>query len=457
MFKLADSGTASAPGTIDVVVYSGEATIANSYLNSRLLCVKTDLLATDTVFAGDAGVQVILTDCSYAMFRRCTFRGQRKAVVAECNCVCVFVSCVFEDNDISVYAYNNSLARFIGCTFTRGRMAEIVAVKSPIQLSVCSFWGQAENCIAASFASAVSITKCSASSIRGIFCVSSNRSKVAMVGCTVVGVRGDVMLAMRESSIVLKDSTFKRISDDALALSEAQGWVVSCFFDLIGGTTIQAMDDTSVTFMMCTFGYAGEHHIVAKSLSFPRFLMCSFAIPRQSPVVSEMLSLPQFVECMFDHPSKYIATVSNRGMIGKGFLFVEDKDGTCIRVDTDEIMPRDSHSVFVSPDRLTGFVMRCNIAPSKVPEMVYLPCLHAVAPEHMGDDNLVCDECGSLNVKKAKVYHEDECIICHERNSCVMLVPCCHLQLCYPCFRRISKDNPRCPMCKRAFTSSCII
>ena len=68
---------------------------------------------------------------------------------------------------------------------------------------------------------------------------------------------------------------------------------------------------------------------------------------------------------------------------------------------------------------------------------------------HVSDDevrNIKKDLQSKLQVVEAALVERRKCVICCERDKCVVLLPCKHMSLCKECSEKVNE----CPVCKVA-------
>ena len=53
-----------------------------------------------------------------------------------------------------------------------------------------------------------------------------------------------------------------------------------------------------------------------------------------------------------------------------------------------------------------------------------------------------------------KVFKTDACVICHDAQPSIILLPCGHCSMCLSqeCYWRYIKKNESCPICREVFT-----
>ena len=54
-----------------------------------------------------------------------------------------------------------------------------------------------------------------------------------------------------------------------------------------------------------------------------------------------------------------------------------------------------------------------------------------------------------IDISNMKIYNCDECVVCMEKNSEIIFIPCAHRCVCVNCYEEIKKVKNSCPICRK--------
>ncbi|KAM4677676.1 E3 ubiquitin-protein ligase NEURL3 [Discoglossus pictus] len=94
----------------------------------------------------------------------------------------------------------------------------------------------------------------------------------------------------------------------------------------------------------------------------------------------------------------------------------------------------------------------CSCCPDQVPCTVNTgKSLPSPKSPSTTQDHLIDEHLSSMTQDFSLSLEEDDliCVICQDRSSDTMLLPCCHRSFCFFCSKKVQKQNARCPLCRQ--------
>ncbi len=435
-----------------------------------------------SILITESAVEIFANSSGY--FNECSFTNAPRVALMVRNCsTAVFDKCVFTNNKTSLLIMDNSSVIIKNCVFENDAGVSIIASKnSQVLVENSTFSDSPGKAIICKEKSLVIIKDCTFSNLKHGALQLSDESHGDFFNSKVLN-NGSSAIYSSNSELNCVGALIEGVDGKALYIKNSSGCIQkSCFSNTKQTTLFFSGMLCNIVLEDCCCKNSDSLLCLCENLAVPTFNKCCFSNTPLSAFVIQNYAFPRVSNCTFTSIAHYTFIVTNHGMLDaeeqrtynayftrKGTICSRNVLEYYVLGDDDFDFGDEGCKVkpYISPTyKMPPPLERDAVIPSVEPlkripfafvldndngrctegDFVNLPCGHIT---NDNDSNKCkCEVCGCAVRDVKSIYVEDECSLCMDKKSSVLITPCSHLCLCADCgFKCVLRNIEKCPLC----------